>query len=93
MKDYMLTKAFWTQAITRSVRTFAQTAIATIGVGTTNLLTADLKNILAISTSSAVISLLMSVDRSTAAPVVEVSEFVSSTASSPELGCGTNLKG
>ena len=92
MKDHMLTKLFWTQALTRSVRTFAQTAIATIGVGTTNLLTADLKNILAISTSSAVISLLMSVDRSTSATDVEVVE-PSPMAASPELGCGTNLKG
>ena len=64
MKDYLLTKSFWLQAIQRSIRTFAQSAIAVIGVGTTNLLTADVKNILAVATSSAIISLLMSIDRS-----------------------------
>lgn len=62
----MLTRDWWlgdNGALVRAVRTFAQTALATVGVGTTNLFTADLKNVLALSTSAAVLSLLMSLDR------------------------------
>lgn len=62
----MLSRQFWlgeSGAIVRAIRTAAQTAIATIGVGQTNLMNADLKNIAALSLSAAVISLLMSIDR------------------------------
>ena len=62
----LFTKEFWlgdNGAVVRAVRTFAQTAIATIGVGTTNLFSADIKNVLALSGSAAVLSLLMSLDR------------------------------
>ena len=93
MKDYLLTKDFWKQALQRAIRTFAQSAIAVIGVGTTNLFTADVKNILAIATSSAVISLLMSVDRSsetvTAAPE-HPAEVAPAVESYP--GCAESLR-
>lgn len=62
----MLTRTFWlgeSGAIVRAIRTAAQTAIAAIGVGQTNLFTADIKNIAALSASAAVLSLLMSIDR------------------------------
>lgn len=64
----MLTRQFWfsdTGVLVRAIRTAAQTAIAAIGVGTTNLFTADLKNVAALSASAAVLSILMSLDRST----------------------------
>lgn len=64
----MLTRAFWLGdrgVLVRAIRTAAQTAIAAIGVGTTNLFSADLKNVLALSASAAVLSILMSLDRST----------------------------
>lgn len=70
MKDDMLTTEFWKQALQRAIRTFAQSSIAVIGVGTTNLFTADVKNILAIATSSAILSLLMSIDRTSETPAV-----------------------
>lgn len=63
----MFTKQFWigdSGVLVRAVRTWAQTAVATVGVGTTNLFSADLKNVLAVSTSAAIISILMSLDRS-----------------------------
>jgi hypothetical protein len=47
----------------RAIRTAAQTAIATIGVGQTNLFSADIKNIAALSFSAMALSLLMSLDR------------------------------
>lgn len=66
----MLTKQFWlgeSGALVRAVRTAAQTAIATVGVGTTNLFTADIENVAALSLSAAILSLLMSLDRSSEA--------------------------
>lgn len=65
----MLTASFWfgeSGVLVRAVRTAAQTAIAAIGVGQTNLFTADLKNVAALSASAAILSVLMSVDRGTA---------------------------
>lgn len=87
----MLSKQFWfsdTGVLVRALRTFAQTAIATIGVGTTNLFSADLKNVLALSTTSAVLSILMSMDRSTVAPTTPVPSPVGE----PVLGCGDALR-
>ena len=68
----MLTKQFWfgeTGVLVRALRTFAQTAIATIGVGTTNLFSADIQNVLALSGTAAILSVLMSMDRSSSNPV------------------------
>lgn len=62
----MFTREFWlgeNGAFVRAIRTAAQTAIATIGVGQTNLFSADVKNIAALSVSAAILSLLMSLDR------------------------------
>ncbi len=62
----MLTRTFWlgeSGAIVRAIRTAAQTAIAAIGVGTTNLFSADIANVAALSGSAAILSLLMSLDR------------------------------
>lgn len=62
----MLTRTFWigeSGVFVRAMRTFAQTALAALGVGQTNLFSADIKNILALATSAAVLSILMAVDR------------------------------
>jgi hypothetical protein len=64
----MLTRTFWlgeSGVLIRALRTWAQTALAVIGVGQTNLFSADVKNILALATSAAILSILMSMDRST----------------------------
>ena len=77
----MLTKHFWlgeSGVLVRSVRTWVQTFVAAIGVGQTNLFTADLKNTLALATSAAILSILMSLDRNTAATTVTVIEPVTS---------------
>lgn len=73
----MLSKTFWlgeNGVLVRAVRTWSQTAIAAIGVGQTNLFTADLKNVLSLATSAAVLSILMSMDRNTAGTTVTVIE-------------------
>jgi hypothetical protein len=62
----MLTRTFWigeSGVFVRAMRTFAQTALAALGVGQTNLFSADIKNILALATSAAILSILMAVDR------------------------------
>jgi hypothetical protein len=62
----MLTRTFWigeSGVLVRAVRTFAQTVLAALGVGQTNLFSADIKNILALATSAAILSILMAVDR------------------------------
>jgi hypothetical protein len=62
----MLTRTFWigeSGVLVRALRTWAQTAVAGIGVVTTNLFSADVKNILALATSAAILSILMSMDR------------------------------
>lgn len=98
----ILTSTFWSQALQRAVRTFAQTAIAAIGVGTTNLFSADVKNILALSVSSAVLSILMSIDRTSGEPsaapeqitveVEPVREIATFAAPPITVGCGDSLK-
>ena len=87
-----MTSNFWKQALQRAVRTWAQSAIAVIGVGTTNLFTADVKNILAIATSSAILSMLMSIDRSSETPVVEATVDVVAAAPESYPGCGESLR-
>ena len=91
----MFTHDFWlgdNGALVRAVRTFAQTAIATIGVGTTNLFSADIKNVVALAGSAAIVSLLMSLDRREAL-------FTPPPAGQPvpqslqaDYGCGTDLR-
>lgn len=101
----MFTKEFWfsdTGVLVRAIRTFAQTAIAAIGVGTTNMFSADLKNVLALSGSAAVLSILMSLDRSADVKTVEaktpgvyITELTPEPVSVPTVyaaGCGTDLR-
>lgn len=93
----MFTKSFWigdSGVLVRAIRTWAQTAVATVGVGTTNLFSADLKNVLAVSTSAAIISILMSLDRSAdvkaAVKTVERADFDAGQASyGADCGVGT----
>lgn len=91
----MFTKQFWigdSGVLVRAVRTWAQTAVATVGVGTTNLFSADLKNVLAVSTSAAIISILMSLDRSAdvkaAAKAVAVEADVGQASYESDCGIG-----
>lgn len=96
----MFNKQFWlgeTGVIARAVRTWAQTAIAVIGVGTTNLFSADIKNVLALATSAAILSVLMSLDRREAlladppGKTEVVFDPVEPAAFVP-VGCGTGMR-
>ena len=54
-------KAYWTYAGERAVKTVAQTALATIGVGAAGILDVDWANIASVSALAGVMSLLTSV--------------------------------
>ena len=92
----MFTREFWlgeNGALVRSVRTAAQTAIAVIGVGTTNLFSADITNILALSGSAAILSLLMSLDRREALLTQPLASEPQQPVYSPfAAGCGDDLR-
>ena len=94
----MLTRQFWlgdSGVLVRAIRTWAQTAVAAIGVGTTNLFSADIKNVLALASSAAILSLLMSLDRNTAAPQVTVIESAPAALTADAqttAGCGESLR-
>jgi hypothetical protein len=63
----MMSKQFWLGdygVLARSLRTFAQTAIAMIGVSSFSVWSVDWQNVLGVSLGAALLSLLMSLDRS-----------------------------
>ena len=52
---------FWNYAGERAIKTFAQTAIATLGAGTVGLLAIDWVNLLSVSGGAALLSVLTSI--------------------------------
>lgn len=54
-------RRFHEYATERALKTFAQTALATIGVGATGLFSVDWVNVLSVSTLALIMSLLTSV--------------------------------
>jgi hypothetical protein len=104
----MLTRQYWlgeTGVFVRSVRTFAQTAIAMIGVSSFSVWSVDWINVLGVSLGAAFISVLMSLDRHAEVSKVAVVEpvvapttsgvtplgFVAGSAAE-EPGCGGSLR-
>lgn len=93
----MLTKVFWfgdSGVIVRALRTFAQTSLSMITVGsTTSLFSVDWQNVLGVSGLAAALSVLMALDRSTealkggdvAAPAVPLDSYGS-------VGCGDSAR-
>lgn len=93
----MFTREFWlgdSGALVRSVRTAAQTALAALGVGQTNLFSADWKNVAALASSSAILSLLMSLDRreSLLAPSPIKDSVQPAVEQHPAYGCNDSLR-
>lgn len=56
----MLTKAFWIDTLERAAKTFAQSALATLGAGSVNLLHTDWVTVASIGGGAAIVSVLMS---------------------------------
>lgn len=99
----MFTREFWlgdAGAVTRAVRTFAQTAAAMIGVATFSPLeVGQWQQVAATSGTAALLSLLMSLDRREAflttppaAPKGEVLDYSQRQAAPPVYGCGDSLR-
>jgi len=63
---------FWRDAATRAIRSFAQTLAAALGGSALNVWNAGWHQSLGLAAGSALLALLMAVDRSTVAPTVEV---------------------
>jgi hypothetical protein len=63
----MLTKTFWlgeSGVLVRAVRTFAQTLISVIGISAASIFTVDWKTALGTAALASLLSVLMSLDRS-----------------------------
>ena len=60
-KRTIFTNDFWLQAGERAVKTVAQTALALVGAGVLNVLTADWEQILGVSLGAGLLSILTSV--------------------------------
>lgn len=99
----MFTREFWlgdSGAVTRAVRTFAQTAAAMIGVATFSPLeVGQWQQVAATSGTAALLSLLMSLDRReaflTAPPAAakgEALDYSQWQAAPPVYGCGDSLR-
>lgn len=93
---------FWKDAAARSIRTFAQTLAAALSGSALNIWSADWHQAFGLAAGSAVVALLMAVDRSgtvshassPTAVVVEPVEFVERPmgAAAPIVACGDNLR-
>jgi len=57
----MFTKSFWSNAVVRAFKTFAQTAIAVLGAGSLNVFDVDFLGVLGVSLGAALLSILTSV--------------------------------
>ena len=57
----LFTSSFWKRSSVRAIKTFAQTAVAMLGVGTTGIIEVDWINVLSVSCLAAVTSYLTSI--------------------------------
>jgi Putative lactococcus lactis phage r1t holin len=57
----MLSKLFWADALERAVKTFAQSALATLGLGSVDVLSTNWVGVLSVGAGAAVVSILTSV--------------------------------
>ncbi len=57
----LTTKAFWTDALTRAAKTFAQATLATLGADSTPILTTNWVGAVSVGGGAAIVSVLMSV--------------------------------
>ena len=59
--DALFTVGFWKRSSVRAIKTFAQTAIAMLGVSTTGIIEVDWVNVLSVAGLAAVTSYLTSI--------------------------------
>lgn len=94
----LFTWAFWSDAVQRGLRTFAQTLVAVLGGGALNIWQVGWHSAFGVAAGSALLAVLMAIDRSGSTvveqpvviePVAPVS-FVTPMGKSP--GCGDDLR-
>lgn len=94
---------FWSEAVQRAIRTFAQSLLAVLGGSAFNVWNASWTNALGVALGAAFLSLLMSVDRSSGTDrkpeiVEEVAVFaapakpVVKDSSAVTVACGSDLR-
>lgn len=92
----MLTFAFWSDTLQRSLRTFAQTLLAGFGGNALNIWSANWHQMIGLALGSSLISVCMSIDRSgTSAPTqtTVVVDPVIKVGDQPSAGaCGNTLR-
>lgn len=54
-------RSFWVDATERAVKTFAQSALATLGVGATDIMSVNWMGVLSVGAGAAVVSVLTSI--------------------------------
>lgn len=96
----LFTWAFWQDSVSRGIRTFCQTLAAALGGNALNVWNADWHQSLGLAAGSALLAILMAIDRSGAALaasnapskeiVVEPVAFVAPV--SQQHGCGESLR-
>lgn len=87
----MLTFSFWSDALQRSVRTFAQTLLAGFGGNALNIWSANWHQMVGLALGSSLVSILMSIDRNgSSTPTVTAEVF--RVADQPNGACGNILR-
>ena len=56
----MFSRLFWKDTVERAVKTFAQSALATLGLGATDVLSTDWVGVVSVGAGAAVVSVLTS---------------------------------
>lgn len=82
--------SFWKDAAERTIRTFCQTLAAVLGGSAMNIWTAGWHSALGVAAGSALLSFLMSVDRLSVTPRLDVT--VEAREQPMAVGCGENLR-
>jgi len=93
----LFNSTFLRDAATRAVRSFAQTLAAALGGSALNVWSAGWHQSVGLAAGSALLALLMAVDRATAsvvAPTVQAvpAAFVAPAATAPVTACGDSLR-
>jgi ABC-type lipoprotein release transport system permease subunit len=76
--------SFWKDAAERAIKTFAQTAAATLGGNATNLLSLDWKQVLLVSAGATLMSVLTSIASSPRDGTMSPASAAKPAAPSPE---------
>jgi hypothetical protein len=91
----LFTAGWFRDALTRAARSFAQTLAAALGGSALNVWSAGWHQSLGLAAGSALLAVLMAVDRATvsvAAPTAVAPAFVGPTPTSTVTACGDSLR-